>query len=388
MLMNAELLGRLTDAHCHPTDHPEWEENALKIADVKLGKIVVMSSTLTNQDYTTKLANIFRDKVVPCYGVHPWFAHHISLENPPPPKRKHYESVFFPKNSDGIVEDQGYGPEDLEEVISQFPEPTSLQDMLSTLRQNLLDHPQAMLGEVGLDRSFRIPRDLSFDPHSDEAHGVNPTVVEATSSTDGSDSNSKPALRFTKLSTPTEHQLQILRAQLHLAIDLQRNISMHSVRAQDITVQVLDSLGESRQDDWWGFDADLEFDENGKEIKPDPSQRWKGGRTRKREGGVKLDLHSYGGSAQTVQAITRKHPNVYFSFSTVINSRSSKLPSLIASIPEDRLLVESDFNKIDQLDEQVEDMVRRVGEAKGWSIEETVERMERNWKEFSERTDF
>jgi len=104
---------------------------------------------------------------------------------------------------------------------------------------------------------------------------------------------------------------------------------------------------------------------------------------RDREGGVKVDLHSYGGSAQSAEAIFNKHPNVYFSFSTIVNSRSPKLNTLIATIPEDRLLVESDFNQADQLDQRVWDMVKLVAEVKGWSEERTVEVMESNWRRFA-----
>lgn len=80
-------------------------------------------------------------------------------------------------------------------------------------------------GEVGLDRIFRIPF-LPFGAHND----VN----------DDDPKDSAPKL--SPFHVPLEHQLVILEAQIDLALEYGRNISMHSVKAQQASVDLLDRL--------------------------------------------------------------------------------------------------------------------------------------------------
>jgi len=70
-----------------------------------------------------------------------------------------------------------------------------------------------MLGEVGLDRIFRVPVDYFASPRV-----------------------------LTPFTIPIDHQVKILEAQIELAIELGRNVSIHSVKSQQPTMDLLARL--------------------------------------------------------------------------------------------------------------------------------------------------
>lgn len=222
-------------------------------------------------------------------------------------------------------------------------------------------HDDAMLGEVGLDRSFRIPvpqpadeaKSSETSTNSDESKKAN--VVDQKTEWE-----TKPEERrrrqFTNLKTPVEHQLKLLGAQLELAFELNRNVSMHSVQAQGATVELLQSLASPPSS---------------------LSTKWSSSTS-------KICLHSYGGSADTVARINRLHPaRIYFSFSTTINARLNRLEDLIRAVPDDRLLVESDYNDVRGSEARIWEILGVVCEAKGWSEERARSVIADNWKRFT-----
>jgi Tat protein secretion system quality control protein TatD with DNase activity len=74
---------------------------------------------------------------------------------------------------------------------------------------------------------------------------------------------------------------------------------------------------------------------------------------------------------------------VYMSFSVAINGRlGNKLLQLIEKIPDDRLLIESDYNSPSGIDDAMVDICKVVAKAKKWSIEQVVQTTRRNWLEF------
>jgi Tat protein secretion system quality control protein TatD with DNase activity len=123
----------------------------------------------------------------------------------PPSKEEHYISLF-PASTDGLKPTGS-----LLALLPSLPPPLLLSDFLSALAINLEAHPTALVGEIGLDKAFRIP---------------NPP--ELASSAKNSD-----------LQTPLEHQIAVAEAQIRVAIRLKRHVSFHSVRAPQDTVQLL-----------------------------------------------------------------------------------------------------------------------------------------------------
>lgn len=117
--------------------------------------------------------------------------------------------------------------ESFEKLLPHLPEPVLLSDLLTTLRSNLTDVPNAMLGEVGLDRSFRIP----FQPGSER--------------------------KLSDFTVPLDHQIHILEAQLELAVELRRSVSLHSVKAQQATLQLIDRMARRHGEAWDVISIDM-----------------------------------------------------------------------------------------------------------------------------------
>jgi Tat protein secretion system quality control protein TatD with DNase activity len=118
--------------------------------------------------------------------------------------------------------------EEFENLLPHLPDPTTLDNVLSELRHNLGLFPQAMLGEVGLDRSFRVPLDFSASPRE-----------------------------LTTFTIPLKHQLSVLEAQLDVAVELGRNVSFHSVKAQMCTLELLDRMSRKHGDNWRDISIDI-----------------------------------------------------------------------------------------------------------------------------------
>lgn len=88
-------------------------------------------------------------------------------------------------------------------LLHMLPEPTPLSEVIDDVRANLTMCPNAMVGEVGLDRIFRVP----FDYFAEQRE-------------------------LTPFTIPFEHQVAVLETQFDLAVELKRNVSVHSVKAQ------------------------------------------------------------------------------------------------------------------------------------------------------------
>jgi len=258
-------------------------------------------------------------------GYHPWFTHWISL-GPVTSKEQHYRDLFL--SSDSPEHESAFI-----QLLPSLPDPTPLPQLISTLRSNLISFPSALLGEVGLDRASRIPRAY---PSS--------------------------TLILTPFVVPLPHQLAVLEAQLDLAVELGRSVSLHSVKAQMATKELIDRMKEK-----WGAKWEM----------------------------ISVDLHSCGLSEQMWKAIEKSHSNIFLSLSTAINSRSPNHRALISACSPSRILVESDYNDIDHCTRRTGEMVLTVAEVKGWQVEDTwddhvaetewgvVRRLEDNWKTFT-----
>lgn len=176
-------------------------------------------------------------------GYHPWFAHTIAL-TPPTSKEDHYRSLFLSSSSGPARPEH---EEAFARLVAPLPEPHLLSDLLHDLRSNLETHPNAMLGEVGIDRAARVPFPLS-QPSSPR------------SCCTPEDSSADPITSRRELSpfiTPLTHQLSILEAQLSLAIQLQRNVSVHSVKAPQPTRDFLDRMAKNHGEEWLRISVDM-----------------------------------------------------------------------------------------------------------------------------------
>merc|ERR1712170_9105 len=83
-------------------------------------------------------------------------------------------------------------------------------------------------------------------------------------------------------------------------------------------------------------------------------------------------MHSYSGSAAYATSLLKlkggKGERIYFGFSAMVNMRSPKARSVIASIPDDRLLLESDVSEAGQMQADCQRMLSAMADAKHWTL--------------------
>ncbi|KAH9951012.1 hypothetical protein B0H21DRAFT_874797 [Amylocystis lapponica] len=299
------VLKHIVDVHCHPTDSIISPED---MATLPI-HICAMATRQSDQALVRALASAHPDKVTPCFGHHPWFTHWIAL-TPAPSKNAHYTALLLPAPASAKPQHAAA----LERLLPDLPEPIPLTAVLVQLRADFAAFPRAMLGEVGLDRAARIPFGRPADP---------PYAADTA------------PRELSPFTIPLAHQL--------------RNVSVHSVKSQQATVELLSRM------------------------KARYERRWER---------ISVDLHSCGLSAETWRDIEKSHTNVFLSLSTVINSRSPAHRTLISSCSSSRILVESDYNDIRYVAAQTWDMLLTVADMKGWKVEDSGE--EENWKAFEQ----
>ena len=210
-------------------------------------------------------------------GLHPWFCHPISFFPPDalPTKEEHYTSLFPDPDSPSSPHPT------LSKLLPHFPDPISIDTLLSTLESNLSQFPTSFIGEIGLDKAFKIP--------------YPPQLL--------ADSPSLP--KNSDLATPIAHQIKVVEAQVDLAIKLKTNVSQHCVRATMDTVELLKRFKKEKE----GFE------------------------------GIYICLHSFGGSAEAAKQIQKSELTFYFEM-----NETMRLTWFNASRPRQRLLLVLDHH--------------------------------------------
>ena len=372
------------DAHCHPTDTVPSID---KIAAMKTRALTIMATRGQDQDIVADFAEklgVTRESMValkatdrveksqgyliPCFGWHPWFSHQIydNLSNGDnecsgtPSKTEHHKKVISPS------------PSDDHEFIESLPEPRSLSDLIRQTRTHLNRYPFALVGEIGLDRAFRIPG-LEM---TDNGYEKDPALTPG----------GREGRRLSPYRVDMAHQRRILKAQLNLAGEMQRAVSVHGVAAHGIVYETL-------QETWRGYEKHVPSKRGKKrqasldaahEDLPDEKEP-SGESSSPKPFPPRICLHSYSGPADTLRQYL--HPSVptviFFSFSRLVNfssSTSTKAVSVIKAVPDDRILAESDLHAAgEKMDDLLEDIVRTICEIKGWSLDDGVKRLASNW---------
>ena len=373
------------DAHCHPTDTVPSID---KITDMKTRALTIMATRGQDQSLVANvmdkvgmttdtlnclktMSNGHKDRayVVPSFGWHPWFSHQIfddlgaeeAMEKSIN-KYKHYKKVITPSPDDG-------------DFIDSLPTPRSLSALLDQTRSYLKQYPFALVGEIGLDRAFRIPglemvrnaqeRDPSLTPGGREGRPLSPYRVDM------------------------DHQRRILTAQLNLAGELQRAVSVHGVAAHGIVYETLRST-------WSGYEkpvlsrrqkkrrASVDAAHEGEDDQEDQQTDQSGPNPFP----PRICLHSYSGPADTLRRYL--HPStpsvIFFSFSRLVNfssSTPSKAIDVIKAVPDDRILAESDLHAAgEEMDDLMEEIIRTICDIKEWSLEDGVKQLASNWIHF------
>lgn len=362
----------LNDAHCHPTDDPRpWRDVdtlTQKLKDVKIGSVCAMSTSVRDQGYVSQLADQLPNKIVPAFGYHPWFVHLIST-NDNESSNAHYRSLFRAEKE----------KDEVEELLPDLPNPIPLPLILTTLRTNLERYPKAILGEVGIDRAFRLPKDPKGWTREPDDLANNHTL----------------ALRdrpLTNLNTPIEHQLHILKEQFAIAIELGRSVSLHSVRAGGATVTLLDDLKKKFPNQQQGLNKKQRRLQK-KDLHQQAEEVENGEPRKKSFQDINVDVHSCTLSAPMISQLQQKHPNLYISFSIAINAKQKDLRQQLLACDPKRLLIESDWHSAEDLGSRCWQMIRLATEVLGdtivdssYGIEEkyfqAAKRFNQNWIRF------
>lgn len=369
------------DAHCHPTD---TLSTVAEIPTMNATAFTIMATRAQDQHLVEKVARDHGMKdscptdscsllawrgVVPSFGWHPWFSHQLfhdaayagTQKLSESEKVSHYQKVLTPASPD-------------KDFLLALPDPRPLSTFLAETKSRLAEFPAALIGEVGLDRAFRIPQTWLPEQTQERDDGLTPGGREGR--------------RLSPYRVSMDHQRLILLAQLRLAGEMRRAASVHGVQAHGVVYETLSSM-------WRGHEREVLTkkerkrqaaaeattryvnDEQDEESKPGP-----------RPYPPRICLHSYSGPAETLKQYF--HPSVpsdiFLSFSTVINfstAAAAKTEQVIRAAPEDRILVESDLHTAgERMDRQLEEIVRKVCELRGWTVEEGVKRLGDNWKRF------
>jgi Tat protein secretion system quality control protein TatD with DNase activity len=358
----------ICDAHCHPTDIMASVES---IGSMKAKVLTVMSTRAQDQHLVAEAATKYalQDKagindgsyIVPAFGWHPWFSHQLyddTANEADVSVDEHYKGVLTPS------------PDDTN-FLDALPKPKALSSFLEETEKRLLEHPLALVGEIGLDRAFRLPVPESVEAkrrgHEHEDGDYTP--------------GSREGRPLSPYRVSMDHQKVILKAQFQLAAKHKRPVSVHSVQAHGVVFDLLQSL-------WAGHErpskskkkrrksvAHAHWDEENTEEKPIPYP-------------PRICMHSYSGPVDPLTQFlaTTVPADVYFSFSEVVNfsnASSAKVTEVIKAVPADRILIESDVHCAgERMDGLLKKIVVRVCEIKGWSLKDGAQQLRSNWEMF------
>lgn len=238
----------------------------------------LMSTNHLDLQFLEDVLEIDKHKfIVPYFGIHPWYAHLFSCEESAT-KFDHYNRVLSNLT---------------DELLHSLPEPISVALHLEKIRglahQCEQEGRPYGIGEIGLDKVFRVPCNGYYGNPFCRADDVS----------------------LTSAKTHMDHQVLILKRNLHLAEEFKKPVSLHCVKAHGPFFDVLSTsfLGISR-----------------------------------------LVFHSYTGSVDQAKrwlTVTHKqNRKLFFSFSNVINGVPEKeagCRNLIDILGSDQLLIESDL---------------------------------------------
>lgn len=398
------------DAHCHPTDTMASIDD---LARMRTSTLTIMATRSQDQHLvaevaaahglasttTTNLAD-GACKVVPAFGWHPWFSHQLYDDAAAAPtyapdrqpssaaaKRAHYRAVLQPSPDDDAF-------------LDSLPDPAPLSAFLAATRQRLAAHPLALVGEIGLDRAFRLPEPPSSsaataaedDPEIDDHGGLTPGGREGR--------------RLSPYRVRMPHQQAVLAAQLALAGTLGRAVSLHGVQAHGALYDTvarcwagreLPSRREQRLVAPGAEDFSSNSSSDDEEEGGSLPQKIKALELRKKQDGggggrpypPRICLHSFSGSAGTLEQWMRRNipAQVYVSFSVAVNMSTeasrAKTDDVIRAVPDDRVLVETDLPAAGpDMDGTLEAMYRHVCQVKGWDLEDGVARIRMNYQTF------
>ena len=370
------------DGHCHPTDIMASLD---AVGRMKARAITIMASRSQDQDLVSwsairwpisskeELLDAPERYVIPSFGWHPWFSYQLfndldGAEITSESRKHHLHRVLTPSP----------GPEH-DSFLDELPRLISLKQMLKETEDKLDRHSLALVGEIGLDRPFRIPYGAFRPPKDPYANAEDAAIEDVTP-------GSREGRALSPFRVQIDHQKLVLREQFKLAGKHDRAVSVHSVQAHGVIFEVLSELWKDHMLPSKRSQKRRKSNANAHDIKTAA----KATEDKPKPFPPRICLHSYSGPPEPLkQFLDPKIPSdVYFSFSMLVNfSADAKTPhkavEVIRMVPEDRILIESDYHCAGRkMDELLGQIVRRVCEIRGWRLAEGARRLRANWEAF------
>ncbi|GIM00902.1 hypothetical protein Vretimale_5797 [Volvox reticuliferus] len=190
-----DLLDRfgVSDAHCHPQDDPAG--CAAGFASLSARYLAAMGTRLEDWEAVEALSVKEPHKVIPCFGVHPWFAHRHALD---------LAATLDPSQLLDSPPNGKDHPSRHPDLLARLA-PIPPERWMPRLQSLLTAHPHAVVGEFGLDRAAVVPG--------------------------------------TRLQPAWAHQLALTEMHLRLASELGRPASLHCVQGYGALQDMLRTLG-------------------------------------------------------------------------------------------------------------------------------------------------
>ncbi|KAI0132189.1 TatD family [Xylariales sp. AK1849] len=370
------------DAHCHPTD---TMASVASIPQMSARALTVMSTRSQDQNLVFNAASDLgvtdgkailsgqdiAQRIVPSFGWHPWFSYQMyddtapnsTYDGSPESKAAHYDTILAPSPS---LKDPAFS--------AGLQDPRPLSEFIKETRARLEQYPLALVGEIGLDKAFRIPENWSSTEDTTRDEFLTPGGREGR--------------RLSPHRVNIDHQTAVLKAQLKLAGDMNRAVSVHGVQVHGGVYNVI-------ADCWKGYEKKVLSRREQKLIAANAGNVSDDGDDAENKTGKpfppRLCLHSYSGPVNIMTQYTHQSvpAKVFFSFSMAINwdpeggDKNMKTQEAILACPDNRILVESDLHTAgDRMDRALEDICRKLCEVKGWDLRKGVEQLAKNWREF------
>ncbi|KAH7189267.1 TatD family [Fusarium flagelliforme] len=396
----------ICDAHCHPTDTMDSIQD---IPSMRAAALTIMSTRAQDQDLVADVASnhnkdlkqLFQDNsgecnacVVPSFGWHPWFSHLLyddSADTPtyqpagsgsgsgsgpssgPGPASDHDSNSDSDSDSDAAAKQAHYNavlqPEPSPEFVASLPTPVAVSAFLKETESRLSANPHALVGEIGVDKAFRLP-----EPWNPSEHAERDSTLTA---------GGREGRRLSPHRVRIEHQREILAAQLRLAAKTRRAVSVHGVQAHGVLHDTLAATWKGHEREYISRRKrrlvakgaeDFSDEEDDDSENPYPPR---------------ICLHSFSANVEVLkQYLNPTIPaRIFVSLSTAVNlstdASSAKTDEVLRALPDDSILVESDLHIAgEHMDQALENMYRHVCEVKGWELEEGIKKIAKNYEEF------
>ncbi|OMJ07376.1 Cut9-interacting protein scn1 [Smittium culicis] len=284
------------DVHAHIQNCDSLDAVKELIENDAISGICLMGTCYSDLDKVRELAIEYPKKVIPAFGIHPYFANEVT-------------APAFSASTDEVLGCEDSGEYDTKNILLDFE---------SRLLVYLNEFPGSVIGEIGLDK-------VAVDRRTGKVFDY--SVQKA-----------------------------VFDAQFRIASKLNKPVSLHCVKAhQDMYDYLSSRLSELEATAARVSDTEIIGSNSIKARSLDSMNSVTKHRSKPKKRVLnlashfpsKIMLHSYSGSAELAKRFL-KLPiglgnRIYFSFSQFVNMRSSKLGDTLMVIPQNRILLESDL---------------------------------------------